>query len=243
MENNEEESEEDYLSDKFLEIAKTHDESSRKRKLENLPPKIETPQEKLEKALNTKISTENKGYKLLKKLGFEEGKGLGKNKQGIQNPIPISTQQGKTGLGIEGDKRRIKTLKERKENNEFQQMSNAFKSNVQKKYMEKRISSDTNKAFKILVQLELGAGLTSAESKYIKLSEEKEQQLNRETKLEIILEEDEQTFEEKFNYLKELFFILEEKYLYCIYCGITFRDQGDLEENCPGLKDHLNDDF
>ena len=34
-----------------------------------------------------KLNTENKGFKLLQKMGWSEGQGLGASSQGIVNPI------------------------------------------------------------------------------------------------------------------------------------------------------------
>lgn len=33
------------------------------------------------------LEANNKGFQLLKNMGWEEGKGLGKNQQGIQGPV------------------------------------------------------------------------------------------------------------------------------------------------------------
>lgn len=38
-------------------------------------------------SVNVPISSENKGFKLLKSMGWKEGEGLGKEKQGMANPV------------------------------------------------------------------------------------------------------------------------------------------------------------
>jgi len=55
--------------------------------------------ESLENGLGKKIEKESKGYKLLSKMGFEEGKGVGKQKQGIVEPVGVKIKEGKEGIG------------------------------------------------------------------------------------------------------------------------------------------------
>ncbi|KAK8737875.1 hypothetical protein OTU49_004288 [Cherax quadricarinatus] len=52
------------------------------------------------------------GSKLLKKMGFEEGKGLGKNLQGISTPVEASKRKGKGAIGYYGSERTEKSLKD-----------------------------------------------------------------------------------------------------------------------------------
>lgn len=52
-------------------------------------------------SVNTSISSENKGFKLLSKMGWSEGKSIGKSQEGIKEPVQLSTQQGTSGLGSE----------------------------------------------------------------------------------------------------------------------------------------------
>ncbi|KAL0820426.1 hypothetical protein ABMA28_006302 [Loxostege sticticalis] len=49
--------------------------------------------------LDTFIEPENKGFKLLEKMGWSKGEGLGKDNQGNTEPIPLVSNEGKVGLG------------------------------------------------------------------------------------------------------------------------------------------------
>ncbi|KAL4714991.1 hypothetical protein ACJJTC_003142 [Scirpophaga incertulas] len=49
--------------------------------------------------LDTFITPENKGFKLLQKMGWSKGEGLGKDNQGDTEPIPLVSNEGKAGLG------------------------------------------------------------------------------------------------------------------------------------------------
>ena len=245
VEEKEEESEEDYLSDKFLKSAE-EEEKKKKRKREKSPPKRESAEEKRLKALSTMISSDNKGYQLLKKLGFEEGKGIGKNKQGITEPLPLSSHKGTSGLGVDSEKRKQRSMQERREKASVEKIVFEFKDLLQRKEEERRVSSHRRKAFNALVELETRAGLTREDSQYVRTFEEKQERMKErlQQKLPFVKniteEEEEETLEDLSNSLREMLCALQEKYLFCIYCGITFNDQQDLEQNCPGIlfEDH-----
>ncbi|KAJ8717195.1 hypothetical protein PYW08_005594 [Mythimna loreyi] len=49
--------------------------------------------------VNTSITPENKGFKLLEKMGWNKGEGLGKVNQGETEPVPLISNEGKAGLG------------------------------------------------------------------------------------------------------------------------------------------------
>lgn len=49
--------------------------------------------------INTFITEENKGFKLLEKMGWSKGEGLGKEGQGDREPILLVSNEGKAGLG------------------------------------------------------------------------------------------------------------------------------------------------
>lgn len=50
------------------------------------------------------LSEDNVGFKMLHKMGWKEGTGLGKEKQGTVEPVKVSTKKSRTGLGHSGPK-------------------------------------------------------------------------------------------------------------------------------------------
>lgn len=50
-------------------------------------------------SVDTSIASDNKGFKLLSKLGWSEGQKLGKSDTGLLEPIPIVSNDGTKGLG------------------------------------------------------------------------------------------------------------------------------------------------
>ena len=52
--------------------------------------------------LETSITNTNKGFKMLSKMGYKKGQGLGKKEQGIAEPIKPDMRPSGVGLGFEG---------------------------------------------------------------------------------------------------------------------------------------------
>ncbi|KAL6076963.1 G patch domain-containing protein 11, variant 2 [Balamuthia mandrillaris] len=68
--------------------------------------------EKLKEGLATAISSENVGFRLLQKMGYKEGKGLGKQEAGITEPVALEAdldRPARSGLG-RGDSSRRATF-------------------------------------------------------------------------------------------------------------------------------------
>lgn len=129
--------EEDYMSDAFL--AKIQDvkpsliqSNSVKRQLEietkqkeqqmrnKQKPIHEVQKEKMKEGLNTALSSDNKGFAMLSKMGFKPGTSLGKSAEqssAIKEPIKINLNiDGRAGLGAqtavrENRERQLKNLK------------------------------------------------------------------------------------------------------------------------------------
>lgn len=76
-------------------------------------------EEKMEEALSMPISSSNVGFQLLKKKGYNEGEGLGKDGKGVKDPIAVKKRSANnvSGLGVEEEflRKRMCQDKERKE--------------------------------------------------------------------------------------------------------------------------------
>lgn len=51
--------------------------------------------------MNTAISSDNVGFKLLQKMGYKEGNSLGKSHEGIKEPINVVLKESTSGVGRE----------------------------------------------------------------------------------------------------------------------------------------------
>lgn len=49
--------------------------------------------------VHTSIAPESKGFKMLEKMGWNKGEGLGKESRGETEPVPLISNEGKAGLG------------------------------------------------------------------------------------------------------------------------------------------------
>ncbi|KAJ8955347.1 hypothetical protein NQ318_003441 [Aromia moschata] len=72
----------------------------------------EIERENRDRGLNTAISSENKGFKLLEKMGFKPGESIGKSKSGIKEPIDIVYKQGTSGMGRESHLKEVVAQKQ-----------------------------------------------------------------------------------------------------------------------------------
>ena len=52
-----------------------------------------------DEGMSEKLGPTNKGFAMLKAMGLEEGKGLGRTGEGRREPIPVKMHPGKIGLG------------------------------------------------------------------------------------------------------------------------------------------------
>ena len=57
--------------------------------------------EALDQGLSNPLGASNMGFKLLAKMGFKEGQGLGKDEQGTAMPVNVLVKGGRRGLGVD----------------------------------------------------------------------------------------------------------------------------------------------
>ncbi|XP_072107119.1 G patch domain-containing protein 11 isoform X2 [Mobula birostris] len=113
----EEEEGEDYMSDAFInfeqdvkpglvKVEKVKRHQEKKPEQEKTQKRVSREEERRESMLQCSLGSENKGFALLQKMGYKEGRGLGRNGSGIVEPIPLQIKKGRGGIGHELAKKR-----------------------------------------------------------------------------------------------------------------------------------------
>ena len=109
-----------------------------------------------EEALNSKISTNNKGFKMLAALGCVEGQGLRKHGTGRTAPIPVNIRTKREGLGQKALKKQqhIKRVKHE------QQSQDEIRRIVRLKQAQAKLRTDLNQAQNACEDLDSRNGIT-----------------------------------------------------------------------------------
>jgi len=84
-------------------LSKYSDRAAKRRELHGIddPPVSLAPEQECEVASSSDIvQNSNPGFKLLQKMGWKEGQGLGKENSGIVDPVQALVNDGRTGLGF-----------------------------------------------------------------------------------------------------------------------------------------------
>ncbi|CAG9855318.1 unnamed protein product [Phyllotreta striolata] len=248
-------SEDDYMSVKFL--VDSNDDvrpsllyNREKRKMDLFKKKIdssnkrqksthEIEKEKRAIGLNTAISNENIGFKLLEKMGYKQGESLGKNRSGIKEPIDIVIKQGTSGVGRESHIKEVVSKKQQQKIRNIKQYETQFKLANKERQNLSQIRRDFFKAQKICEELDFRNKVNDPVQDFFWTKEtiKKRRKIERKEDFD---DTDSSSDDEEFDsYISEenLFLLIDylrTTHLYCIYCVITGIDIRDLEENCPG---------
>ena len=243
----EDDDEDDYMSDKILAAAAQVSAPqllNPRRRVPPPPPPPAIPAEKSrhaieveqrEQGLSTAITSDNKGFQLLKKMGYKEGSKLGVSQaNGLIEPIPIKIHPSRTGLGEQNEKKEQNRIREEIKSKFNQQIQSTYQNNLKQKYLFKRLRIDIAKCQTICEKLDRE-----------KLNLE-ENILWRNNKPIIDEDDDEDETEDGNNsltmedQLKRLTEYLRDKHLYCIWCGQAFDTSEELENICPGNERDLH---
>ena len=254
--------EDDYMSDIFLQEAtkteptdhfisrkrKTGQQKSRKEPAKMKPKKV-IEKETRDKGLSTALSSDNKGFRLMAKMGYKSGEGLGKNNTGRVEPVPINLKPSRTGLGREAKDKEILTAIEkaraaaREKNEKVEKLKVKDFRNRRHEYFEnEQFRKDLLTSQKACYELDLRNSVEEPEDDYYWPPQEGEEE-------DEWLDDDvyesnanELTVEEK---LIHVTCYLRKKYFYCIWCGIKFDTRTDIDTNCPGdsYAWHNEDDY
>ncbi|XP_055312238.1 G patch domain-containing protein 11 [Sitodiplosis mosellana] len=179
--------EDDYMSDAFL--AKTIETDvrpglvcdhkiARRLKLEEEKQKLEDEQkvkqkpvrqleaERREEGLSAAISSDNKGFAMLAKMGYKQGDAIGRSSSGIVEPISIQVKSNRAGLGRETAIKQLEEYKERlrkaksEQNTETSTTSlHEFRQRMAQKNVGKQLEADLCKCQRACEKLDLDASI------------------------------------------------------------------------------------
>ncbi|XP_078000706.1 G patch domain-containing protein 11-like [Glandiceps talaboti] len=268
--------EEDYMSDAFLlgcetvrpglvpdRIAKQYKKEEEHR-LKNLKSKTKPLQEQekehRDEGLNKELSSSNKGFALLQKMGYKKGMGLGKAESGRSEPVPVEIKTGRGGLGRDTAlKRQQEFLAKHREDYQRKRIKQEeedrgdFRQRMRNKFAERETESDLHKSRKACEQLDKTKGVeepieiwywpiykTAQDSDEDDESSDDDDDDDDDNDDDDDDEKDKEEVEEPGSdltaaeKLEELTAYLRKNYFYCIWCGTAYDDEGDLHDNCPG---------
>ncbi|XP_060780620.1 G patch domain-containing protein 11 [Neoarius graeffei] len=252
------EDEDDYMSDAFLNpvldvrpgmpMVKPLKEALRRetlRKEKNILNQQksykEQEQNRRDAALQSSLSSENKGFALLQKMGYTAGQGLGKEGTGRVEPIPLNIKTDRGGIGMEELKKRkaeMNLQKYRKKLKVKQHMEKKsledFRDRKRTEREKHETEGDLRKSQWACEQLDRQKGINVPRDSWYWPEVVKNQEAEA--------EHDEPNTEgreddEELTSLVKLQFItsyLRSVHFYCIWCWTAYRDEEDINTNCPG---------
>ncbi|UJR22801.1 hypothetical protein I4U23_025832 [Adineta vaga] len=241
--------EDDYMSEKILAAAAQVSAPqllNPRRRVPPLPVPVPTQKshklieiEQREQGLSTAITSDNKGFQLLKKMGYKEGTKLGiSQSNGLIEPIPIQMHSSRSGLGEQNAKQEKVRVKEEIKTKFNQQIQSTYQDHLKQKYHFKRLQSDIAKCQSICERLDREK--FNLEENILWKNSNKQDRIEDNDDDD---EEDEDDRTDQFRMelqLKTLTEYLREKHFYCIWCGQTFETLDELENTCPGNQRDLH---
>lgn len=105
--------------------------------------------ERREEGLSSAISSENKGFAMLAKMGYKQGDAIGRSASGIVEPIPIQVKCDRAGLGraaaikqLEEYKEKLRKAKAEQKNETSVSSISQFRQRMAQKIGDKQLEAD-----------------------------------------------------------------------------------------------------
>lgn len=209
----------------------------------------EVQKERLEEGLSTALNSSNKGFSMLQKMGYKPGTSLGKEGQGLLEPVVVGLKQDRVGLGWQqmiSDYKKKRQERKLKKKEEIVVDPEVYRARMRSQRVEKFLQRDLMKSQRVCYQMDSKENITEPEEVWFWPSytqaQEEEEEYFEEGEGEEEEEEEEWEFEPQ-EQLNILTAYLRSQYLYCLWCGTVFDDERDLKLNCPGptREDHDDD--
>lgn len=237
-------------------IHKNKTTTDEKNKQQNRPHRL-LEAERREEGLNEAIGDSNKGFALLQKMGYKPGMAIGKSGMGCVEPVPIALKSDRSGLGREAALKEIAAEKLAIMARQRARAVNTqdYRARLARKAVERQIEGDLRKSQRICEQLDTSKGFdepaeiwfwppkkmqATDDTEEHEDEPETEKTVNKDTDEdnnkheETISEEAEEIEFESPEKLEILTLYLRRTHLYCIWCGVHFDDDKDLQDTCPG---------
>uniref|UniRef100_A0A1B6KW23 G patch domain-containing protein 11 n=1 Tax=Graphocephala atropunctata TaxID=36148 RepID=A0A1B6KW23_9HEMI len=283
------EEEPDYMSDFFLENlggkedirpglikgrAQQHDhkmavkkmKADEKNRIRN-PSFKEKESENREDGMSKPLDSNNVGFKMLQKLGFKPGSGLGRSGEGRVEPIPVEVKSDRQGLGRKASLAELAKLQAKYRAEAKERMLNIDDYRLRKaeEAAEKKAKFDLMKCQRVCWDLDSKENIDEPaelwfwpEHKLPTNNEEDEEggeteeerdedqchpdtssNQEEQSESEDGLEGNEYADEVDGDFsvqekVEMLTLYLRRTYLYCVWCGHSFDDEKDLQQECPG---------
>jgi Domain of unknown function (DUF4187)/G-patch domain len=255
--------EDDYMSDKFttgetssscgreslirdrkkrrmveLEAKKqSFDEASKSKK-----DKKQESLERLHEGLQTKISSSNKGFEMLRKMGWS-GQAIGKSESGIVEPIAIVPKADRRGLGREVAEQQLKArMNEIKQKRS--QASNitlasveAFRKRIAEEKQAAQVAGEVRKCQSACEKIDRDHGFEKPLRPWFwrTVKDPEESDEGEEGDTEDQDSDDEEVELENAEKLQMISGYLR-TYFYCNFCGTQYDNEEDMLASCPGTE-------
>lgn len=203
--------------------------------------------------LSKPLEADNRGYRLLTKMGYKAGQGLGSSANGRPVPIDVDLKASKAGLGVdEARKRRQRDAEVARRETEIKRAKTqersqvSFRENTVTKFSAASAERHLSSARKSIETLDERASVQRHHMwPCIELPPEALERTSLETPdtvqscstMQAVSETDTWEMLPAAQRLAEAAEYLRSRYSYCIYCGCKFEDPEDMGENCPGIEE------
>lgn len=248
--------EDDYMSMDLEAVLKTHDSRTKSKAVKKTKAKAVTGKRQRqmsrreleetvrEEGLKQAIKEDNVGYKLLQRMGYEPGKGLGRTGEGIVDPIEVRIKKRRECIG------RLEAIRAKREAKQQWHAGNQeeFLQGKRQRFLAGRTFSQLVAAMKLAHKLDMDKGIDDNRLVPQECKEHYKHLLSGAAgglEEEMALEEAPLRMpygdfvaglplEMGAEYLETLVAYLREVHFYCFYCAAAFTDEEDLAGYCPG---------
>lgn len=203
---------------------------------------------RLQQTLSQPLSTDNKGFQLMAKMGYKSGTGLGKQADARIEPIGICIKSDRGGLGREAaiaelaakrqELRRAHLLLKAGIESSAEVSSEAYRRRATQKAEERRLNYDLKRCQQTCESLDLAAGISEAELEFFwppKPIDQTDEEESDTVTEEVQTEETEAEQYSASEQLELLISYLRTGYKFCYWCGTHYESVEDLDTNCPGV--------